>query len=125
MTAAKLSDPEQVRQQEQSMPRSVAWAGRSRPQDIANAALFLASEDASFATGAMVPVTRHAAVREAAAMDQPVLQRFVDGGARGRRAGEEARDGRGQLIDEPFRGGGTQRGDAFQDLQRAQVVAVQ
>ena len=48
MTAEKLSDPEQVKQQAQSIP-----LGRvGQPQDIANAALFLASDDASFATGA-------------------------------------------------------------------------
>ena len=48
MTAAKLSGPEQVRQHEQTIP-----LGRvGQPQDIANAALFLASEDASFAAGA-------------------------------------------------------------------------
>jgi 3-oxoacyl-[acyl-carrier protein] reductase len=48
MTAATLRHPEQVRQHEQSIP-----LGRvGQPQDIANAALFLASDDASFATGA-------------------------------------------------------------------------
>jgi 3-oxoacyl-[acyl-carrier protein] reductase len=47
MTAETLRDPEQVRQQEQSIP-----LGRvGQPQDIANAALFLVSDDASFATG--------------------------------------------------------------------------
>ena len=47
MTAEKLSDPEQVKQHEQSIP-----LGRvGHPQDIANAALFLASDGASFATG--------------------------------------------------------------------------
>ena len=48
MTAATVRDPEQVRQHEQSIP-----LGRvGQPQDIANAALFLASDDASFVTGA-------------------------------------------------------------------------
>ena len=52
MTAEKLADSAQAEQQRQGIP-----LGRlGQPQDIANAALFLVSDDASFATGASVVV---------------------------------------------------------------------
>ncbi len=48
MTVEKLSDPQQEEQQRQNIPlRRIG-----QPQDIANAALFLVSDEASFATGA-------------------------------------------------------------------------
>jgi len=52
MTAEKVSAPQQAEQQRQGIP-----LGRlGQPQDIANAALFLVSDDASFATGASLVV---------------------------------------------------------------------
>ena len=32
------------------------WAGRDSPEEVANAALFLLSDEASFVTGAALPV---------------------------------------------------------------------
>ena len=48
MTAEKLSDAQQAEQQRQNIPLKRV----GEPQDIANAALFLVSDEASFATGA-------------------------------------------------------------------------
>jgi NAD(P)-dependent dehydrogenase (short-subunit alcohol dehydrogenase family) len=51
-THQSLADPEQAKQIEQAIP----WGRAGSPQDIANAVLFLASEEADYITGVVLPV---------------------------------------------------------------------